>query len=211
MTLNTSIVIGKPHNVREVYNFCRSLLNTPEHVEVRTGPEPGDERHWRAGQKWIANPGGIGLDAWLWIYYGADGPMTHVHDKWCHAEVGPAKWDDEGKHVVTQEDVDRHAEHIANDPTENGWGAIEVTFDTAYGHKNDRGENCSQLHSRLVAELGKWLDTKGLPWKWQNEYTGEWFDGYHGLAEFVGAHESTGAADWFNNTVLPLIESGALR
>jgi hypothetical protein len=210
VTLNTSIVIGKPYNVHEVYAYCRALLNTPEHVKAEYGPEPGEERSYRSGQKWVLNPGGIGLDAWLWIYYGADGPMVHQHDKWCDIEVGPAKWDDEGNHTVTQEMVDDHAEQIANDPTENGWGAIEVTFDTAYGYRSDSGEGCSQLHARLVAQLGKWLDQLALPWKWQNEYTGEWFDGYNGLSEFVGAHESTGAASWFNDVVMPAIQAGLI-
>lgn len=202
MTLNTSIVIGKPYNVHEVFAYCRALLNTPENTEVRAGPEPGEERDWRPGQKWIANPGGIGLAAWLWIYYGADGPMLHQHDETCSIELG-------GKHDVTQEEIDEHTRHVAEDPTENGWGAIEVTFDTTYGYRSDAGEGCSQLHARLVAQLGRWLDERGLPWKWKNEYTGVWFDGYEGLAEFVDAHKSTGAAAWFEDTVMPLIESGA--
>lgn len=203
MTLDTSIVIGKPYNVHEVYAHCRTLLNTPESVAAQTGPDrPYTDT--RAGQKWIANPGGIGLPAWLWIYYGVDGPMTHLHDKWCAVDLG-------GEYEWTQQDIDEHTEYVANDPTQNGWGAIEVTFDTAYSYRSDSGEGCSQLHARLVAQLGKWLDDKALPWKWQNEYTGEWFDGYDGLAEFVDSHRSTGAADWFNNTVLPLIESGGLR
>src|SRR5207248_10514855 len=99
MTLNTSVVIGNPINVREVFAFCRKILGCPEDVSF----EQGDS--YRPGQKQILNPGGIGLPAWLWIYYGADGPMVHQHDKWCAAEVGPAKWDDEGKHFVTQEDI----------------------------------------------------------------------------------------------------------
>jgi hypothetical protein len=186
VTLNTSIVIG---NVHEVFAYCRALLNTPEGTEIMTGPEPGEHRFGN-GDKYIANPGGIGLQAWLWINYGADGPMVTEPDD-----------------PNDQDEV----EYIAGNPAKNGWGAIEVTFDTAYGYRSDDGENCSQLHARLITQLGAWLDERALPWKWQNEYTGEWFDRYDGLAEFVGAHESTGAADWFNNTVLPAIENGLLR
>jgi hypothetical protein len=201
VTLNTSIVIGRPYNVHEVFAYCRVLLNTPEDAPVLTGPKPGEERDYRPGQKWIYNPGGIGVDAWLWIYYGADGPMVHEHDEYCATEPG-------GEFGYTQADVGDHSEDVRQTPTENGWGAIEVTFDTAYGYRSDEGENCSQLHARLVAQLGNWLDERGLPWKWQNEYTGEWFDRYDGLDEFVNAHKSTGAADWFDNIVLPLIEHG---
>ncbi|MFF4600595.1 hypothetical protein [Amycolatopsis sp. NPDC001319] len=184
MTLNTSIAIGKPYPVRQVFDFCRELLNTPEGT-------PFSEEHssWRKGVKQIFNPCGIGLPAWLWIYYGADGPMVETPDD-------PSDEDE--------------VEYIARTPTKNGWAAMEVTFDTAYGYRGPDGESCSQLHARLVAQLGKWLDAKGLPWKWQNEYTGEWFDGYDGLAELVGAHESTGADEWFRGTVLPLIAGGAL-
>ena len=202
MTLNTSIAIGKPTNVREVFDFCRGLLNTPTNTPFT---DRIDEHH--PGRKEIFNPGGIGLDAWLWIYYGADGPMTHVHDEWCATEAGPAKWDSDGEVMVTQEDVDQHTAEVAAHPTMNGWAAIEVTFDTAYGYRGPDGESCSQLHARLIAQLGAWLDRKGLPWKWQNEYSGEWFDGYDGLAEFAGAHKSTGAAAWFESTVVPFIES----
>lgn len=204
MTLNTSIAIGKPYSVREVFDFCRKLLNTPD----ATPFFQEDSHSW--GCKEIRNPGGIGLDAWLWIYYGADGPITHVHDEWCPTEVGPAKWDDDGEYIVTQEEIDNHAEWIATDPTKNGWAAIEVTFDTSYGHRNRRGERCDQLHTRLVAELGRWLDDRGLPWKWQNEYTGEWFDRYEGLAGLAGAHRSSGAEEWFQKQVLPLITGGDL-
>lgn len=203
MTLDTKVVIGKPYPVREIFDYCRTLLNCPETVPVETGPEPGREREYRRGQKWLNNPCGIGLPAWLWLYYGADGPFAlHEHDKYCATEVG-------GEWGHTQEDVDRHAADIAADPTENGWAAIEVSFDTAYGYRGDNGESCSDLHARLVTALGQWLDARGLPWKWQNEYTGEWFDRYDGLAEFGDAHRTTGADAWFRNVVLPAIAGGA--
>jgi hypothetical protein len=182
VTLNTSIVIGQATPVREVFDFCRELIKTP-------GGTPFTQRDdsYSPGMREIFNPGGIGLCAWLWINYGADGPMIGAPDD-----------------PEDQEELD----YIARTPTKNGWAAIEVTFDTAYGYTSPEGEGCSQLHARLVAELGKWLDRKGLPWKWQNEYTCEWHDGFDGLAEFVGAHKSSGADEWFRNTVLPVIRGG---
>lgn len=186
MTLNTSVAIGKPHNVREIFDFCRLLLNTPAGTPVETGPS-NSERPWRKGQKWINNPCCVGLDAWLRLYYGADGPMSHTCDAICNADC---------------------IEATSDDPTENGWTAIEVTFDTAYGYRTDDGESCSDLHARLVRALGQWLDARGLPWKWQNEFTGEWFDRYEGLDTFGNAFRSTGAEDWFTNVVQPAIAAG---
>jgi hypothetical protein len=55
----------------------------------------------------------------------------------------------------------------------------------------------------LVAELGKWLDERGVRWLWKNEYTGEVHSGYEQLIELCsGGFE---AAAWFQTTVLPAI------
>jgi hypothetical protein len=182
MTLTTSIAIGEPYNVREIFDFCRQLLGTPEGTPVNEGVCDDD---FRPGCKEIYDPGGIGLAARLWIFYGADGPMTHKCDKWCATEVGPAKWDDSGQRMVTQKEIDEHNADVEGDPTKNGWATIEVTFDTSYVYRGDDGESCSDLHARLITALGQWLDSKGLPWKWQNEYSCEWFDRFDGLAEFA--------------------------
>lgn len=199
MTLNTSIAIGKPTNVRELFDFCNTLLEAPADVAWKQG-----DCDYRVGQKQIMNEPMQGLPAWLWIYYGIGGPMVHVHDKWCEVEVGPAKWDKTGEAQVTVEQVAEHDAYVSGDPTQNGWAAIEVTFDTAYGYRGPGGETCSQLHANLIARLGAWLDRRGLPWKWQNEYTSEWFDGYDGLSEFAS---DRGATDWFDSIVRPIIES----
>jgi hypothetical protein len=197
VTLKTSVAIGVPTDVVELFQFCRVLVDTPDGA-------PFDHEacsDWRPGQRQILNHGGIGADAWLWIYYGADGPIPpHAHDEFCSVELG-------GKYDTTQEQIDEHAAWVAADPTENGWAAIEVTFDTAYSYRGDNGEGCSDLHARIVTALGQWLDAKGLPWKWQNEYSGEWFDRYDGLAEFGDAHRATGADAWFRSQVLPAITS----
>jgi hypothetical protein len=196
MTLSTKVAIGKPHDVREVFEFCRELLGTPEGTPVHEG-----EGYLNDQCKRIGNPIGIGLPALLDVTYGADGPMIHRCDKWCATELG-------GEWNHTQEDLDEHARHIAEDPTENGWAAIVVDFDTTYGYRGEGGESCSDLHARLVTALGRWLDERGLPWKWRNEYTGEWFDRYDQLDTLGDAHRCTGADAWFRDTVLPAILSG---
>lgn len=193
MTLSTMVAIGKPYNVREVFDFCRRLLDTPDGTPVREGTG-----YLNPQTKQLGNPMGIGLVALLDVTYGADGPMVHQHDKWCSTELG-------GEYNTSQEDIDEHARHIANDPTENGWAAIVVDFDTPYGYRGEGGETCSDVHARLVTALGKWLDERNLPWKWKNEYTGEWFDRYDQLDAFGDAHRMTGADEWFRTTVMPAI------
>ena len=80
---------------------------------------------------------------------------------------------------------------------------LEVSFDTAYGYRGDNGERCGDLHARLVAELGQWLDTKGLRWRWRNEFTGQVFDRYDGLTELGrGGAEAT---SWYRDIAAPAI------
>jgi hypothetical protein len=174
VTLTTSVAIGAPTDVLELFRFCRALLGVAEEVPFTHNASE------LSGCREIYNPGGIGAPAWLWIYYGADGPLPADTDE----EADPA------------------------DPL-NGWACIHVTFDTAYGYTGNGGESCSDLHARLLTALGDWLDARDLPWKWQDEYTGEWHDRFDGLAEFGDAHRSSGAAAWFDDVVRPLI--GGLR
>ena len=99
---------------------------------------------------------------------------------------------------------------IANDPGQGlcAWlivyhrDQVEVSLDTAYGYDAD-GEGCGDLHARLVAQLGHWLDGKGIRWSWQNEFTGEIHEGYEGLADLGsgGAEAST----WFREIVAPAL------
>lgn len=194
MTLSTYVAIGKPYPVREIFDFARTLIGTPDGTPVEDDGEPRD------GVKRISNPCGIGLPAWLIVSYGADGSMVHKCGKWCSTELG-------GEYNTTQKEIDDHARYIAENPMENGWAATVVDFDTAYGYRGDGGESCSDLHARLVAALGQWLDEHDLPWKWCNEYTGEWFDRYDQLDTFGNAHRATGADDWFRNLVMPAINA----
>lgn len=149
MTLKTSIAIHEPMPVKEVYDYCRGLLATPAEVEPIT--DDGSP-----GRRYLANPGGIGLAAWLWVNYGADGPLLDL-----------ASDDDDA-------------------PSKNGWASIEVTFDTAYSYREPNGAGCSDLHAWLVTELGRWLDERGKTWQWENEFTGDWHERFDlGVAELL--------------------------
>lgn len=48
---------------------------------------------------------------------------------------------------------------------------MTVSFDTGYGYSDDRGRDCRSLHADLVAQLGHWLDARGVRWEWVNECT----------------------------------------
>jgi hypothetical protein len=79
----------------------------------------------------------------------------------------------------------------------------EVSIDTAYGYHGPDG-GCGDLHARIVAELGQWLDSKGIAWSWQNEFTGEVHERYAGLTDLGGGGAEASA--WFRNIAAPAIE-----
>lgn len=197
MTLSTYFVLGPceaPAATAEaVYLECRRMLNTPESVEVRRERWEYDADDCER----LDHPPGLGLAAWLLIKYRPTG--TKVEDE-------PARED-----WMSDEEHEGAKEYAAKQPMTNGFGCIEVNWDTAYGYRGPNGESCSTLHAYYIAALGKWCDERGIAWKWRNEYTGEWFDGTDGLAEFGGFHDRPGGAgDWFVNQVLPAIASGRL-
>jgi hypothetical protein len=79
---------------------------------------------------------------------------------------------------------------------------LEVSFDTSYGYSGPEG-GCGNLHARLVAELGQWLDGKGVRWRWRNEFTSEIHWGYDRLTDLCdGGAEATA---WFADIVQPAI------
>ena len=51
----------------------------------------------------------------------------------------------------------------------------EVSWDTSYGYRSNDGRftSASALHQHLSGRLGEWLDTQGIEWLAQDEYTGE--------------------------------------
>jgi hypothetical protein len=103
----------------------------------------------RTGVAEYRNAPGQGLHALLWVSYGADAPMA----------PDPRYADDP--------DERRYY------PPVSTW-SVEVAFDTAYGYHSDRGGSCSDLHARLILQLGRWLSERGLTWYWYDEFRGEW-------------------------------------
>ena len=137
------------------------------------------DKEVESGERRLYNHPGQGLCALLDVRYRRDAPLLApgAHYRYCEPE------DEDHTHCFPH------------------W--VEVSFDTAYGYKSDSGEGCGDLHARLVAELGQWLDAKDIRWSWQNEFTGEVHQGYEGLTELGpgGAEAST----WFRDIVAPAL------
>ena len=79
---------------------------------------------------------------------------------------------------------------------------VEISLDTSYGYTGADG-GCGDLHARVVAHLGQWLDSKGIAWSWLNEFTGEVHQSYEGLADLAGGGAEASA--WFRDIVKPAL------
>ena len=193
MTLDTRIAIGGGAvNVREIFGICAAMVNTPAGTEPRTDPFIGKG----PGVKHLYNPGGIGADAWLITWYGVDGPIPpHACDDDCYLDDP----DDYPGQPLCMDARSRDE----GDPRESGWASMMLSFDTAYSYRDSEGRGCNDLHRSYIEVLHAYTQRKGLLFKWQNEYTGEWHDGLDGLDEFAQGGRDADA--WFRGSVLPAI------
>jgi len=128
----------------------------------------------------IANAPMQGLPGWLMLYHGNGEPLREAGD---HAQY-----------------CDGEADECFTPCGVPCW--LEVSLDTAYGYHGPEGR-CGDLHARVVAELGRWLDGKGIRWSWRNEFTSEVHQGYEGLTE-LGAG-GLAALEWYATEALPAI------
>lgn len=202
MTLDTRIYVLDQVDPHETFRFCRDLLGaTGRHVWYDR-----QDTTWRKGESFVepgnpwtvGNELGQGLPALLDISYRPGAPLrtaeqVAAHDEDCNLpensiyveEWGPCDGDHRYRRAC--------------------W--LEVSFDTAYGYRDERGYGCGDLHAEYVAKLGQWLDERGIRWEWQNEFTGEIHTGYSELIQLAsGGFE---ASAWFRTTVLPVIEAEA--
>ncbi|TDD54563.1 hypothetical protein E1286_05060 [Nonomuraea terrae] len=202
MTLDTRVYVHDEIAYKDVWLKCNQLIGTKENTRFRDE----QDKTWRNGESFvepgnawsIGNLAGQGLCALLDISYRPGAPLrtaeqAAAHDEdicnlpessWYDAESGPCD---------------------GSDHRPACW--LEVSFDTTYGYKGDNGEGCGDLHARLVAELGQWLDGRGVRWTWVNEFTGEVHSGYERLIDLCsGGFEATA---WFRTSVLPAIEAHA--
>lgn len=178
MTLSTDIYIHHKVDPREVFTECLRLLGANEGVRTEDDPAWGGKE----GSACIMTTPGQGLDAWTMVHYSADGSPLRT-DATAHGEF-----------------CDEDCSGTRHKPEH--W--VRVNFDTAYGYSGPEG-GCGDLHARLVAQLGRWLDKQDITWTWRNEFTGELHPGYTGLEEL--SEGGRGAVHWLRSTVLPAIEA----
>jgi hypothetical protein len=186
VTLDTRIVTTTPSDGREVFGELRRLLGADERHPVEDGPV-GDPSYYGEDVLRIKHPPGIGLNAWLMVWY--------------RAELAPRRTPEES--AACDGDCEPDCDRRWHSPA--CW--VEASLDTAYGYHGPEG-GCGALHARLIFELGQWLDERKIGWGWRNEFTCEWHyeDKYAALKGLV---EGGGQAmAWFVESVAPIIESG---
>jgi hypothetical protein len=137
---------------------------------------------------------------------------SHEGVEW--TDSGSSIWNHLGQGLCAALDVDYtgipeggHADYCEPDDPEESHTrcfpySLRVSFDTTYSYEDEYG-GCGDLHARLVATLGAWLDGKGARWLWENEFTGEIHEGYDRLGDLGDGGEA--AAEWMASTVLPAI------
>lgn len=188
MTLSTDVYILDEIDPGEVFQFCQGLLAKYDDRPGTHEQEWDDRATWRDdGSRLLGNKIGQGLPAILDVTYRPSAPLATQEQSEAHTE----DCDDDG-------DSCRY-----NHPTAC-W--LNVDFDTAYGYRDKRGWGCGDLHAALVAELGAWLDGRGVDWAWRNEFTGEVHSGpdrAEKLIELVSGGAEAGT--WFRTMVVPAI------
>ena len=201
MTLSTDVLIEGKINPHDVFWFCRrnllNLADTEGRWEdrqdgwwLKDGPE--EDAPWTIG-----NPLGQGFPAILSVHYRPnDKPLRteedfRRHDEYCNIPENPEFYNPD------EEVCD--GEHNYERPC---W--VRVNFDTGYSYSDEYGRGCGDLHAAYIRKLGFWLDTQGIPFMWENEFTGEFHRGYENLADL--GNSGAGAKDWMTNIVLPAIK-----
>jgi hypothetical protein len=188
MTLDTRIYVLDQIRHKDVFAKCGQLIGATESTEFVDGPmKLSDE--W-----WVWNRPGQGLCALLDVRYRPGVALRTVEQATEHDDLYcnlPG-----GEFFDADEPVCDGADHKPA-----AW--LEVSFDTAYGYRDEQGRGCGDLHASLVSQLGQWLDERVVRWLWQNEFTGEIHSGYGRLIDLCsGGFE---AAAWFQTTVAPAI------
>lgn len=202
MTLNTTVYVLDPVDPAEVFRFAQTLLT--KYDEAHRPPEQmlwheRDASHYYGdGAMEIYNEMGQGLPAILDVRYRSGRPIVT-----------------EGESTECTENCETPDPDSGDDPYHAHPRAayLKVSLDTAYSYKHiAEGYGCGALHARIVADLGLWLDERGVRWEWENEFSGEVWGGDDRYAHLVDLDRGGKDANaWFTGTVLPAIMAGELR
>lgn len=189
MTLTTDVYVLDEIPYKDVFLKCNQLIGATEATRFSDKQLTA----WRAGAP-VADPGKAwnigneisqGLPALLDIYYRPGEPLR-TKDNGC-------EW-----YCDSDCDDDEHTNPAC-------W--LEVSFDTSYGYRDEQGRYCGDLHACLVAELGHWLDERGVRWLWYADTLAEVYAGYERLTDLCSA--GARASAWYRSAVLPAIAGGA--
>ena len=141
MTLTTKFRTDAPINPLRLHDGATELVN-PTGIEVSLCDNDGP------GERW--NRPGLGLDAWIWTYWGVDGPLD---------QAGIDRPEDD------PEDRDP-------DWTAAPRALVEVHMDTPYGYESNA------LHAAICLRLAEIVRAEhpGAGCWWYDEYRGTWHD-----------------------------------
>ncbi|MBF4603724.1 hypothetical protein [Curtobacterium sp. VKM Ac-2884] len=177
MTLNTRVRIKSPVNARALHDWANQELLKVKNPQF-------DVRETS-----IANAPGQGFAAWLITEHNGGKPFEFQPS----LPVGSDFWN---------EFPDELANERAHFDAEPG-GYVDLTFDTAYSFRDDRGRGCADLHADYIVRTAAHAAELGVQIAWNNEFTGQWHDGIDGLDQFAG--NGVDAQRWFFGTALPAI------
>ncbi len=194
MTLDTRIFIYDSVDHMETFEKVCELLDIPDTKNFRD--EVGQPYGCVPGRE-ISNEVAQGFDAWVMTYSNPEG--IRLSEEYLQEQV---RWNAKMRETYPDE-ADDIVDPTSTDP-EAGVHFMQISMDTGYGGRSTRGESCTELHARVIAQLGQWLDERGLNWGWYNEYNGKYYSKYDGLNEFLRG--GLGAMDWFQNLALPAIQ-----
>jgi hypothetical protein len=193
MTLSTHVYLLSEANPHEVFHACRRLLGAQTHHGFTDSQEreyANGESYPKPGGYWtLGNQSDLGLPAWLLMHYRPEGEPLRTPE------------------AAAQHDEDCEADCDGTYHRTACW--MDIDFDTSYDYRDANG-GCGDLHARLVAQLGQWLDSKGIAWSCKNEFTGDIHGGpdrYDRLGDLC--EDGAAARDWFATSVLPAIECAA--
>lgn len=178
MTLTTTVYVLDEVDRDTAFVRCRALVGASDRHTFTDEPAAVQETPvGPAGEvRMLSNHLNQGLPAWIALWYRLLGPLrataqSAAHGKDCNVPGAPDYDEDEqpcdGQH----------------DPA--CW--LEVTFDSD-NRPDEQGNGPCTLHAGYLAELGAWLDRRGLRWAWQDGFTLQVHQGHDGI-EAYPAHD----------------------